>query len=154
MTRGDDVGRDDLARLLGVDVRSIANYAAEGMPRRARGRYPLGACVRWYIERERQAARAGKGLNDLDLARQRKTVAEARLAELRLAEQEAAVVPVAVHAERLRERLEQVAGNVRAINRYQPDIRAATTDVAADALCERMADEILAELYALSDTID
>lgn len=152
--KGDVVGPDFLARVFGVDVRSLKNFVDEGMPKAARGRYVLTACVPWYLERERQAARAGKGLNDLDLARQRKTVAEARMAELQLAEKEGAVIPTAVHAARLRERLEQVAGNVKAINRYQPDIKAAITDVAADALCERMSDEILAELYALSDTID
>lgn len=152
--KGDVVGPDFLARVFGVDVRSLKNFVDEGMPKAARGRYALTACVPWYLERERQAARAGKGLNDLDLARQRKTVAEARMAELQLAEKEGAVIPTAVHAARLRERLEQVAGNVKAINRYQPDIKAAITDVAADALCDRMSDEILAELYALSDTID
>jgi phage terminase Nu1 subunit (DNA packaging protein) len=52
------------------------------MPKAARGKYDLTACVPWYLKREREAARGAKGLNDLDLARQRKTVAEARLAEL------------------------------------------------------------------------
>ena len=43
----------------------------------------------------------------------------------------------------MRERLETVAGNVKAINRYQPLVKAAVTDADADALLDRMGDEIL-----------
>lgn len=148
------VSRTLLAAVLGVDVRSLKNFVDDGMPKAARGRYVLGACVRWYVEREREAARSGKGLNDLDLARQRKTVAEARLAELNLAKAEEQVIPTELHVQRMRERLESVAGNVRAISRYQPDVKAAISDEAADQLLDRMADEILAELHGLSETID
>jgi phage terminase Nu1 subunit (DNA packaging protein) len=154
MAVNDVVSRNFLANLLGVDVRTIKNLVDEGMPKADRGRYSLGACVPWYIQREREAARGSKGLNDLDLARQRKTVAEARRAELDVAEAEGQVIPTELHAERLRERLATVAGAVKAIGRYHADVKAVTTDVAADQLLERMADEILAELYALSDTID
>lgn len=150
----DDVSRDFLARLLGVDVRSVKNFVDEGMPKSARGAFSLQACVQWYIEREREAARGAKGLNDLDLARQRKTVAEARSAELDLAEREARLIPIELHESRLRERLDTVAGSVKAINRFQPDVKAALTDEDADALLDRMGDQILAELYALSDTIE
>jgi phage terminase Nu1 subunit (DNA packaging protein) len=150
----DTVSGVDLAALLGVDVRSLTNFQAEGMPKLARGRYSLSACVPWYIQREREAARGAKGLNDLDLARQRKTVAEARIAEMDAAEREGQSIPTELHAQRLRERLETVAGSVKAIGRYQPDVKAAVTDVDADRLLDRMADEILAELHGLSDTID
>jgi phage terminase Nu1 subunit (DNA packaging protein) len=150
----DDVSRDFLSRMLGVDVRSVKNFVDEGMPKSERGRFPLLGCVQWYLNRERESARANKGLNDLDLARQRKTSAEARIAELRLAETEGTLIPVELHQHRLRERLETVAGNVKSINRYQPLVKAAVTDVDADALLDRMSDEILAELYALKDTID
>lgn len=150
----DSVTRDQLAKLFGVDVRTVANLVTEGMPKMARGRYSLAACVPWYIERERLAARAGKGLNDLDLAKQRKTVAEARIAEIGLAKAEAQVIPMEMHTTRLRERLETVAGAVKAIGRYQPDVKAATTDQDADRLLDRMADELLAELFVLSDSID
>lgn len=148
------VTRFFLAALLGVDVRSIGNFVAEGMPKAARGRFPLQACVQWYIQREREAARAGKGLNDLDLARQRKTIAEARLAEMGVADKEGSSLPMPVHEERLRARLESVAGAIKANGRYQPDVKAAITDEQADALLDRMADEQLAELFALSDTIE
>lgn len=154
MPAHDIVSRHYLASLFGVDVRTIKNLVDEGMPKAERGRYALSACVPWYLQREREAARGAKGLNDLDLARQRKTVAEARLAELNVEKEEGRVIPTELHGSRLLERLETVAGAVKAIGRYQPDVKAATTDVAADALLDRMSDEILAELYALSDTIE
>lgn len=154
MAMQDAVSRDYLATLFGVDVRTVKNLVDEGMPKLERGRYSLSACVPWYIQREREAARGAKGLNDLDLARQRKTVAEARLAEMEAAEREGQSIPTELHAQRLRERLETVAGSVKAIGRYQPDVKAAVTDVDADRLLDRMADEILAELHGLSDTID
>jgi phage terminase Nu1 subunit (DNA packaging protein) len=148
------VTRDNLAKLFGVDVRSIKNFVDEGMPKESRGKYSLQKCVPWYLTREREAARQNKGLNDLDLARQRKTVAEARMAEIELATAEGQAIPLDLHVARMRERLESVAGSVKAIGRYQPDIKAAVTDEAADALCDRMSDEILAELHGLSDLID
>jgi phage terminase Nu1 subunit (DNA packaging protein) len=150
----DRVGRRYLADLLGVDVRSLKNFVDEGMPKLDRGQYSLSACVPWYIQREREAARGSKGLNDLDLARQRKTVAEARKAELDVAKAEEQVIPTEMHAERLRERLQTVAGAVKAISRYHADVKAATTDAAADALLDRIGDELLAELFTLSDSID
>lgn len=148
------VSREFIAQLLGVDVRSIANFVTEGMPKTARGRFDLLVSVQWYVNREREAARAGRGLNDLDLARQRKTIAEARKAELELEALEGRTIPVELAKQRLRERLETVAGNLKAIGRYQPDVKAATTDAAADALLDRMGDEIMAELFGLKDTID
>jgi phage terminase Nu1 subunit (DNA packaging protein) len=152
--KSDQVSRDYLAALFGVDVRTIANLVEEGMPKTERGKYDLTACVPWYLNREREAARGAKGLNDLDLARQRKTVADARLAELEVAKAEELVIPTELHAQRLKERLETVAGAVKAIGRYHADVKAAVTDVGADQLLERMADELLVELYQLTDSID
>jgi phage terminase Nu1 subunit (DNA packaging protein) len=154
MTEEETVSRHYLATLLGVDVRTLKNLVDEGMPKLDRGKYPLQACVQWYLQRERELARGAKGLNDLDLARQRKTIAEARLAELNIAKEESLVIPTELHADRLRERLETVAGAVKAISRYHADVKAAVTDVAADALLDRMSDELLAELFTLSDSID
>jgi phage terminase Nu1 subunit (DNA packaging protein) len=150
----DSVGREFLSRVLGVDVRSLKNFVDDGMPKSGRGRFPLGAAVQWYVERQREAARAGKGLNDLDLARQRKTIAQARIAELSLSEKEGDSIPLEVHGERLRERLESVAGNIKGIGRYHADVMAAVTDTDAEALLERMENEILAELHGLADTIE
>jgi hypothetical protein len=39
------VTRDNLAKLFGVDVRSIKNFVDEGMPKESRGKYSLQKCV-------------------------------------------------------------------------------------------------------------
>jgi 5-methylcytosine-specific restriction enzyme A len=149
-----DISRDMLAAILGVDVRTITNCVNDGMPKSSRGRFPLSASVQWFISREREKVRAGKGLNDLDIARQRHEVVKTRIAERELETLEGSSIPTELHESRLRERLEQVAGAVKALGRYQPDVKAAITDESADALLDRMSDEILAELSGLSDTIE
>lgn len=147
--------REQIAEILqDCGIRTVAHFVDEGMPKAARGKYPIARCVDWYVERKVAQARAERGLNDLDVARQRKTNAEARLAELELAKAEESVVPVATFEEVLTERLETVAGALKAIHRYQPDVKAATTDEDADALLDRMRDEMLAELHGLSDSIE
>lgn len=110
-----DVTREFLARLFCVDVRSVGNFTDGGMPKTARGRFPLVACTQWYLRRERDTARAGKGLNDLDRARERKTLAEAEEAELRVQQILGNVVPLAVVddvAGRLADRLLPVLQNI------------------------------------------
>lgn len=153
-TTDEEVTTENLSRAFGVDVRTIQRLAAEGMPRRARGKFPRNAAFQWYLQREREAARGSKGLNDLDLARQRKTVAEARKAELELATIEGQVITMDLHQKRLRERLETVAGAIKANGRYHADVKAAITDEAADRLLQRMGDEQLAELFDLKDEIE
>jgi phage terminase Nu1 subunit (DNA packaging protein) len=149
-----EVGTGQLAFLLNVDERTIRRLAVEGMPKEKRGTFRLRAALEWFVTYRVKAARGEKGLNDLDVARERKTLAEARIAEIDLSDREGRTIPLELHISRLRDRCESVAGAVKAIGRYQPDIKAATSDEAADALCDRMSDEILAELHGLVDTIE
>ncbi len=148
------VGREALAAVLGVDARSITNFASEGMPKDDHGVYPLAGCVQWYVARERDRVKASRELNDLDQARQRRANAEARQAEISVAEKESRLIPIELHRERLQARLETVAGNVKANGRYHADVKLAVSDDAVDALLARMADEQLAELFELKDTIE
>lgn len=149
------VGRQFLADLLGFDVRTVKNLVDEGMPKAGRGRFALSRCVQWYLERERERSRAGKGLNDLDLARQRKTSAEARLAELELARVEGSQVPDEV----LVERISAVAESIRAVlnavpSKYLGPIQATRTAMEAQAVGERIRDETLAALEQLADLLE
>lgn len=148
------VGTRLLARVLGVDERTVQNCANEGMPKSARGKFPLGAAVRWYIDREREKARGAKGLNDLDMARQRHELAKARLAEIELGKAEESVVPVELYREELTARLETVAGALKGLHRFQPEVKSATTDEAADSLLDRMIDATMSELHGLKDEIE
>lgn len=152
----DEVGPKFLANVLKCDVRSLKNFVDEGMPKATRGRYSLAECVPWYIERERQAARAGRGLNDLDLARQRKTVAEAQTEELRVAKLMGTLIDATIH--------EKVIGDIcdrlLAILQNAPSnygLRLERAGVPIDkgeAVLEAIATEMTAELRNVADILD
>lgn len=143
-----------LAALLNKDIRSITNYQNEGMPV-ARGgprpTYHFQQCIAWYIERERELARKGKGLNELDQVRARKTHAEARKAELELEELEGRLVPLEVHEQRVTRLCEQLAARCKTLGRYMGDVQRAMTEVDASALLERIQDDLLRALMGLGD---
>lgn len=152
----DEVTAKFLANVLKVDVRSLKNFVDEGMPKAARGKYALSQCVPWYVERERQAARASRGLNDLDLARQRKTVAEAQAEELRVAKLFASVIDNDVHKEvvatindRILAILQNVPGN------YGLHLEKAGVPIdKAEAVLEMIATEMTVELRTIADSLD
>lgn len=146
-----------LAALLNKDIRSITNYQNEGLPverKGARPAYHFAKCIAWFVERERENARAGKGLNELDQARMRKSHADARKAELEVDEMEARLVPLDVHEERVARLCEQLAARCKTLGRYMGDVQRAMTEVDAAALLERIQDELLRALMATSDDLD
>jgi phage terminase Nu1 subunit (DNA packaging protein) len=151
------VSKAEIARILDKDVRSITNYIQEGMPIVRTGRSPtfdVVACVRWFVDREREAARSGKELNELDQMRARKAFADARKTELELAELEGALLPLDVHEARVRQLCERLAGRVKTLNRYRGDVQRAVTAIEVDELLERIEDEMLAALMASADEIE
>lgn len=149
------MSRNVLAELFRVDVRTIKNLVDEGMPKEARGMYSLRACVPWYLEREREAARKGKGPSDLDLAKQRKTLADARMAELAVAEAEATLLP----AELLEERFGAVCDRLRAKctqlpSRFSSKIQQAQTAGESIAVGEDMRDYVLRAFQEVADELE
>ncbi|MEO7457074.1 MAG: terminase small subunit [Gemmatimonadaceae bacterium] len=151
------VSKAEIARILDKDARSITNYLKEGMPVDRTARAPafdVVACVRWFVDREREAARSGKELNELDQMRARKAFADARKTELELAELEGALLPLDVHETRVRQLCERLAGRVKTLNRYRGDVQRAVSSVEVDELLERIEDEMLAALMASADEIE
>lgn len=146
--------RHELAALIGVDVRTIKNLVDDGMPKEARGKYDLGVCVKWYIERCVELARAGKGLNDLDLARQRKTIAEARMAELELEQLEGNLIPLEMHEHRVEGIAGRLAAQCKGLDRFIADVQRATTIVDAKEVVDKVSDALLASLRAVADDLD
>lgn len=149
------VSRTYLAKLFACDVRTVKNLVDEGMPKEARGQYDLTKCVPWYLEREREQARGSKGLNDLDLARQRKTIAEARKAEMEAEALEGRLVPLAVHEKRFGDACERLrAVLVQVPSRFMARIQQARGDVEAQAVGEAIRDETLRSLLETADDLD
>lgn len=146
-----------LAQLLNKDIRSITNYQNEGMPVARAGTRPVyhfQKCIAWFVERERELARKGKGLNELDQVRARKTHAEARKAELELEEMEGRLVPLEVHEQRVTRLCEQLAARCKTLGRYMGDVQRAMTEIEASQLLERVQDELLRALMGTGDELD
>ena len=82
-----------VAAVLGVSPRRVQQLVKQGMPRASRGTYDLSACVQWYEKyRTGRAAQSSK----LDQARLRKTLAEAKLAEIEVTAIEEKLIPADV----------------------------------------------------------
>lgn len=116
--------------------------------------YKQPDCAQNLFKREREIAKREAKSTSFEQARARKTLAEAQIAEHDLADREGRSIPTDVHETRLRERLESVAGAVKAMHRFDADIVAVTDDRQAHALVDNMIDFTLAELYGLSEEIE
>jgi phage terminase Nu1 subunit (DNA packaging protein) len=98
------VSYEDLARVMDVAPKSIADLVAKGMPHEARGQYDVGRCLAWYVRfLHAQMTRRGiteeernSGVN-LRVERHRLLKIQADLGELELLERRRAVIPVVVY---------------------------------------------------------
>lgn len=111
-----------LARLLKVDERTIRRWQnpkddkgddapAKAIPFEKSGtetRFPLEACIAWFVDYRVNIA--SRSVSELDLARQRKVTAEAEMAELELARQRGETVTV----ESFRVTVRDIASRLRA----------------------------------------
>lgn len=147
------VARAYLAEVLAVDVRSIKNFVDEGMPKLARGKFDLRACVQWYVTREREAAREGKGLSDLDLAKQRKELAQAAKAEIEVEQLRGEIIPLDVHEHRVEAIAARLATRIKGLGRYIADVQRATTAVEAASVLDGISDDLLAHCSSVADEI-
>lgn len=102
------VSYEDLARVMDVAPKSIADLVSKGMPHEARGQYDVGRCLAWYVRfLHAQMTRRGiteeernSGVN-LRVERHRLLKIQADLGEFELLERQRAVIPVAVYEKRL-----------------------------------------------------
>jgi phage terminase Nu1 subunit (DNA packaging protein) len=90
----DDIGVEELARLLSLTARRLSMLAAEGIiPKAKRGRYPFIASVQGYVRYLKEAA--GEGVNNDSLTKQRArlTRSKADIAELQRSRLMGEVIP-------------------------------------------------------------
>lgn len=141
--------RREIAELLGVDERSITNYQKEtpAIPHDREGRtvrYPVRACVAWKLEREIRGARENKLPSELEMARHRKVLADARIAEREADLAEGSVIPLELHEQRVTALAARLAATCTGgLGKYRGDVQRARTVLEADALLERIGDELL-----------
>src|ERR1700722_19379859 len=95
---------EDLARVMDVAAKSIADLVAKGMPHEARGQYDVGRCLAWYVRfLHAQMTRRGiteeernSGVN-LRVERHRLMKIQADLGQLELDERRAKMIPISVY---------------------------------------------------------
>lgn len=91
------ISRQELAELLSVTPRAVADMEKRGLPadRSARHpRYDPAEAVAWYVDAKVAEAMLRRAPADLEAARARKTTADARLRELDLAFRQGELVRV------------------------------------------------------------
>ena len=145
----DGLSRKAIAAVLGVDERSITNYQDESpaIPLQRHGRrvlYPLAPAVAWYVERERRLVRQNKAPSELDAARSRKAIADARRVELELARLEGSLIPLDELARVVGQLADRVvAAATGGLTSHKTAVVRAETSVQALAVLERIGDSII-----------
>ena len=140
MAREDYVPRARLAELLGVAQATVSQWVKtrSDFPSRVRGRnrlYPLTRCLRWYIDFrvQEQLGRAKKSdTPDESTPAYRKALADAELAEIKVAQQLRQLVPEDEFAEVVTETCERLRAAIRGMrSRYAAAMLHITTKVEA-----------------------
>ena len=137
------VGKVALARELGVGVRQVENYAADGMPREKRGRawaYEVEACTVWREARKRPRS---VEVVSFEQARARRELAQAQLAEDELGRRRGELY-TGTDVDRWTATFgDAVRARVMALPRYAHRVQAAQTFQESHALLELIARELL-----------
>lgn len=141
-----DLTQKEMAEVLGLSTRQVANLEVLGMPTKSKAGkklYPSTPGMRWYIHYKVQAAQPA----DFEEARARKMSAEAELAELDLAQKRGQLIPLEQHGQRLARILERVRARLVAIpGTVAPRLLSLETAVEAQAVVAGAVAEALEEL--------
>jgi phage terminase Nu1 subunit (DNA packaging protein) len=155
MTAERYVTREEIAFLLGVEVRTITNYVRQhkDFPSRVRGRerdFPVRRCLEWHDDRVAADAIANfkppapSGLED---AERRRAIAEAELAEIKVAKARGEVVSVALVAKEIRDTFGRVRASLLAKpGEYAPRVLHLETQADATLILRQLVDETIGEL--------
>lgn len=97
--------------MIGLTTRQVRNLEVKGLPVRTDGNgkfYPMPEAFRWYLSFKEQEVRAETENTQYQEALTRRTLADARIMERKLAELDGALMPTAVHQQVIGRVLEQV----------------------------------------------
>lgn len=151
------VSREEIAEILGVDVRTITNYvrAHSDFPNRVDGknrRFPVARCVAWKIDHDVAsaiAAMAPPAPQTLIDAEKRKAIADAELSELKVQQMRAEVVPIADSIREVERAFSAVRSRLMSVpGEYAPRFLNLTSMPAAVMQLRDLAATVIAELPA------
>lgn len=147
------VSQAELARIFGVDTRTIQRWADAGLPREGSGRatkYDIAAALAWWLERERGRLvreRPGRAARALAEARARIAEVRAEREALELAVRKGELVPLEVVEQRFTAFVESVVHAIRsAPARWAPYLCHERPVAEAQAELARLVNELLTEL--------
>lgn len=148
---GREVNRSDLAEILGVTVSAVDGWLRRGCPQVAAGgrgrasKFNTAHVVEWLNERARRDSQSSTGSISLDEARQRKTAAEAELAELELGHARGELVQIDTVAELLEATLSTVRLRLLSV---PAKVAARVAPLRQPAQCRRILEDEFAEVLA------
>jgi phage terminase Nu1 subunit (DNA packaging protein) len=150
------VSRDEIAFLLDVEVRTITNYVkryGDEFPSRVNGRdrtFPVRRCLQWKQDRlvaDAIADVAPPAPSNIVDAELRKAVADAELAELKVARMRGDLVAVQVAAKEIRDAFSRVRARLLSTpGEYAPQMLYIEALPKAVVTLRAMVDTVLAEL--------
>lgn len=147
--------REEIAEILGVDVRTITNYVRQHseFPNRVDGKrrlFPIARCVAWKINHDVAdaiAAMAPPAPTDEKNANKRRAIAEAELAEIEVKKARGEVIEVAVALKEIERNNTRVASRLLSVvGEYTPQLVNLPTMVAAASKLRELTSAILVEL--------
>jgi phage terminase Nu1 subunit (DNA packaging protein) len=153
-----------IAERLGRSAKQVERYVAEGMPCTGAGAkrtFPWPECRTWldaHIRRQEEEAaeKRFKPAEDgeLELAEKRQRIAESRMMVLKVEQLEGTLIPLDLHEQRVQLVCETLAATIKGLGRYAGEVQRAMTDVDAELLLEKIADELLRACTAKADEVD
>lgn len=155
------VDRKEIAWLLGVEERTITNWVRKhsDFPSRVRGRerdFPVRRCLQWRTDKlvaESLASASSKPPSDVGEAEKRKLIAEAELAEIKVAKARGEVVLVTVARAEMRDVFSRIRASLTAKpGEYAPRMLHLETVNEAIAPLRDLVDDVLAELQVSAGT--
>lgn len=150
------MNQTEFATAVSLSTRQVRNLEAEGLPCRSEKNekwYPPEA-LSWYWERKEREIRADAADSDYQRALTRKTLADARMAELKAAQLEEALIPMAIHQEVLGRVLDRIRARFRNIPGSWADRLVGITEPGRMlVLLREMVDEVSSELSSDAENI-
>lgn len=146
-----------VADLLDVGPRRVQQFARDGMPKVARGKYDLRQCTRWYIGELIALVPPNAAVRDeaYTEARARKVAAEATLKELELKQELDRLIPIEDHLEVLGDALVILReGLLSAPARWASRLVGLKDQAAARVALEKVVEELMADLSERADLLD
>lgn len=145
------IGTTELGEILGVSNVQLGTYVKNGMPKEGVNKYPLKACLQWYINYKLQQMPSHDAEDE---AKIRHLQAKAELAETKLATLRENLITVDDAVAVLAESLTAVKSTLQSLpSRIAPQVVHMDTPSEIEGLTKKIINEALTELSGVPKTM-